>query len=225
MRRVENQKLNTVGEPYETLDKFRLTFEFLAALVGAIYFFRLKGYWKWFSVYLLFIFLQEVIWYKNATFIGILKKDYFAYIGIPVQFIFFFWLYALKSLKKSKLFIGCLVVYLLTLCFPIYFEKSDWVYSFNYNVGTMLLMVLMVLEFIKQIKTENILKFRQNKMFYVNVGVILFYAGTYPFFVFQEDLLNQYRDIWNGYYIYFLIANCIMYLLFAASFIWGKERS
>jgi len=107
----------------------------------------------------------------------------------------------------------------------LYFGKIDLVYSINLTVGTILLTFLVVLEFIKQIQNDNILKFKQNKMFYINIGVILFYIGTYPFFAF-ENVISQapYIDMWNAYYMYFLVSNYIMYLMFAASFIWGKHR-
>lgn len=215
-----------MGEPYDTFDLFRLAFEALAALVGAFYFFKLKSsYWKWFSIYLVFIIAQEMLWYKQSFILDVSVRQYFAYFGYPIQFIFFYWLYALKSLRNPKLFALCVSIYMLTLFFKIFFEKTDWVYSFNINIGTILLMMLMVMEFIKQIKNDNILQFWQNKMFYINIGLVLFYAGTYPFHVFQTLLYKQYIDIWKGYYLYFLIANCTMYLLFSASFIWGKEKS
>ncbi|WP_272149004.1 hypothetical protein [Tenacibaculum aiptasiae] len=99
-------------------------------------------------------------------------------------------------------------------------------YAINLTVGTILLSFLVVLEFIKQIKNDNILEFNRNKMFYITVGVILFYIGTYPFFAFNDILIkDKYIHIWNMYYIYFLISNYLMYLLFAASFIWGKHHS
>lgn len=215
-----------MGEPFDILDIFRLVAEFIAALVGIIFFFKLKhSYWKWFSVYLVLIFLQEFFWYERDTFSVITTSQYYAYFGIPIQFVFLYWLYALKSLKKPKLFVICMVVYIIPLLFKIYFEETDLVYSFNINIGTAILIILMILEFIKQIRNDNILVFMKNKMFYINLGVIIFYAGTYPFLVFQTELYEEHIDLWKVYYIYFLIANCLLYLLFTASFIWGKQKS
>lgn len=207
------------------LNKFLFVAEFIAALVGVIYFYRLhRSYWKWFSVYLVIICLQELFWYNKQSFLGITVSQYYAFFGIPVQFIFFYWLYALKSLKKPKLFVFCLLAYMLPLLFKLYYEETDYVYTFNANLGTAILVILVILELIKQINNDNILLFRSNKMFYINVGLILFYLGAYPIHAYNNELYEQYRFIWNGYYLYFLVANCIMYLLFAASFIWGKEK-
>jgi hypothetical protein len=174
---------------------------------------------------LVFIYLQEQFSEAILNFINIQKVDYFAYFGIPMEFLFFFWLYAAKSLQNLKLFYFFILIYFLSF-FPIenYFEKIKIVYSFNYCVGAFLLMILVFLEYHKQIVNDNILEFKQNKMFYINTGVLLFYIGNLPFFGLYKILINE-PTIWNNYYIYFLVSNCIMYLLFAASFIWGKPKS
>ncbi len=198
----------------------------LCALVGFVCFFKCKrSYWSWFSVYLVFIFFQEAYWTFNPSLLGIKKPVYYGFLGIPVQYLFFFWLYAYKSLKNKRLFRIFSLVYLATyIPFELYYKKIDFVYSINLTTGTILLAFLVVMEYLKQIKNEDILRFKENKMFYINVGVILFYIGTYPFFAFADVLTKEpYLGIGNAYYIYFLLSNYIMYLLFAASFVWGKH--
>lgn len=197
----------------------------IAACVGGYYYFKLeKSYWKWFSLYLIFVFIQELFWRFEHDFLFISKNEYFAYFGVPVQYLFLVWLYGLKSLKKIKLTLFFGGIYFIVLVLEALLKKMDVLYSISLNIGNILLLILVFLEFLKQIRNENILKFYENKMFYVNLGVIIFYVGTYPFFAFFEDLGKLYKEIWNVYYLYFLIANCLMYLLFIASFIWGKQK-
>ncbi|PKV50789.1 hypothetical protein ATE84_2856 [Aquimarina sp. MAR_2010_214] len=208
------------------LDGLRLGLEVISALVGLIYLFKLrKSYWKWFSIYLIFIVLQEIIWLGKRSFLGLIDRDYFAYVGIPIQFLFFYWLYAYKSLKLKKIFWIFSFVYLVNLPLKLFIEENDQVYSINVGVGTILLSILVILEFFKQIKNENILQFWQNKMFYINVGVILYYIGTLPFQVFFDYLKDNNKTILDYYYVYFLIANCFMYLLFSISFLCGNQKS
>lgn len=204
-----------------------LIIETLTALVGIYYLFKLKtSYWKWFSIYLVIVAIQEIFWNFQNVYSVTVKQTFYAVFGIPIQYLLLFWLYADKSLKNKKLFLACSLIYLMTyIPFKFYFKKTDVVYSINLTVGVLLLALLVVLEFKKQIKNDDILKFRANKMFYINTAVILFYIGTYPFFAFYNELKQDYINIWNIYYLYSLIANCIMYLLFITSFIWGKPRS
>ena len=213
-------------ELYVILDYIRLGSEALAALVGLIYLPRLKNsYWKWFAVYLILIFIQEMFWFNRNSFQGLTDNDFFAFFGIPVQMLFFYWLYALKSLKNKRLFFICCLLYLITLPLELYFEKTDQLYSVNVQIGVLILTFLIVKEFIKQIKTDAILKFKTNKMFYVNTGVVLFYLGTYPFHALYEPMRKGHKELLYGYYLFFLISCTLMYLLFAASFIWGKKES
>jgi hypothetical protein len=183
-----------------------------------------KTYWKWFAVYLFIVCLFDVLIVNIKPFFRIKKQIFHAYLVIPLQFVFFYWLYAYKSLNRKKLFFVFLSIYLLSFIpVELYFAKLKVVYSFNMTVGTFLLMILVFLEFKKQIQNDDILQFWTNKMFYINMGVMLFYVGTLPFFGLYNLIVKE-PSIWNAYYLYFLISNCLMYLLFTASFIWGKPK-
>ncbi len=199
--------------------------EFIAAVISLIYYKSVKNtYWKWFVIYMTFIFICELFGIQIFNEIGLNEDILFSYFTIPIEFLFFIWLYAFKSLKIKKLFIVSTMFYLLSFIPEFSLEKGKFFFdSFNYMVGALILLILVSLEFLKQIKNENILMFMQNKMFYINIGVILFYIGNMPFFGLYYLILKE-PQIWNSYYIYFLISNCIMYLLFAASFIWGKPK-
>lgn len=205
--------------------KLLLFLEFIAALVSLFYSPKCKRtYWIWFVFYLNFIFVFDYFSEQISNFLMIKKQFYFAYFIIPIQFLFFYWLYAVKSLRKINLFWIFSITYLLSFIpIELYFSKLKVVYSFNLVIGTILLMFLIFLEFIKQIKNDDILEFSKNKMFYINIGLVLFYVGTLPFFALYNLLINELQ-IWNAYYLYFMISNCVMYLLFTISFIWGRTK-
>ncbi|MFN8325760.1 hypothetical protein [Flavobacterium sp.] len=207
------------------LTNLLLFLEYLSCFVGILFSYRIrKTYWIWFVVYLIVITINDFFVENIVSFLNLSKQKYYAYIIIPLQFIFFYWLYALKSLKNKKLFIICTGLYLASFMpVEMYFSRLKVVYSFNYVVGTLFLMILVFLEYRKQIMNDNILEFKSNKMFYINLGILLFYVGTLPFFGLYNLLVKQ-LDVWNIYYIYFLVSNCLMYALFSASFIWGKPK-
>lgn len=200
--------------------------EFIALFFGVLKFNSLKNsYWKWFVFYLLYIFIYEIL---CRIYLLNFEKEirfFLSIIQIPLEFLFFFWLIGYQSLDRKKLFWIVVALYLVSFGIENYSVDEDH-YSFkslSQSFGTLLLLILAGLEFVKQIKSDDILSFPSNKMFYINVGVILFYIGNMPFFGLY-DLILDYPEIWNGYYKYFMISNCTMYLLFAASFIWGKAK-
>lgn len=176
-------------------------------------------------MFLIAIFCCELFGKFGARFISYSNPSFFNYFVIPLEFIFFFWLYAYQSFKNKKLFYVFTLIYLLSFILnELYFIKNKNIFSFNYTVGSFLLMFLVVIEYYRQINSDDILNFTKNKMFYINLGVTLFYIGSLPFWAFYIQLL-EHRTIWDLYLIYFRLSGIIMYLLFASSFIWGKRNS
>jgi len=210
-------------ETHTLLNSTLVVIQFIAALLGAVYLLKLKNsYWKWFSIYLIIIFIQECFWKFNVSIERQYRVAYYVFFGVPLQYLFLYWLYALKSLKNKNLFFLSVIGYVLAIGVSLFLKNINEVFSISISIGTIILIVLIILEFIKQTNTDNILKFKGNKMFYINIGLILFYVGSYPFHLLGPELHKNHLDIWNMYFTYFLIANCSMYLLFSASFIWGK---
>lgn len=212
----------------DVLSESLLYFELLAALVGIIYFKKFKNtQWKWFIFYLIFIVISNL--FHHFYFIKHLnvKNNYFfSYFVIPIEFIFFYWLYACVSLKNRMLFWVFSFLYLLSFVLhPYIADKLETIYSFNYVMGAFFLSLLIYFEYMKQIKSDDIIRFKGNMMFYINLGVSLLYIGTLPFFSFFNILFYDYTTIFMSYFIIFLLLNHLMYLLFTFAFIWGKPNT
>jgi hypothetical protein len=200
--------------------------EFIALVAGIIKFKSLKNsYWKWFVFYLAYILVYEIISYIAKVEFKYKIGLFQSYIHIPIEYLFLFWLFAVKSLQKKVLFYWFSVLFFLSFVIDTRLQQGDFTFkSLNTTIGNLLLLILVMFEFNKQIKSDAILNFIENKMFYINIGVTLFYVGNMPFFGWYMPIL-KYPDIWNDFYKYFMISNCMMYLLFAASFVWGKVKS
>ncbi|MEM6720529.1 MAG: hypothetical protein AAF611_14475 [Bacteroidota bacterium] len=210
-----------------------LGFECITAFIGFLYYPKLTdSYWKWFSVYLIFIFFQELFWivifplnFSNELLIT-WSTHYYNYVGLPIQYLFFYWLYAYKSLRNKTLFYAFFILYLpIVTILHQYLSAHVQRFTVNILVGSTLLTILAILEFARQIRHEDILKFRENKMFYINTGAFLFYVGTFPLSVIivlksSDEII---KEGFTFFMYYFYISNYIMYSLFSMSFIWGKK--
>jgi hypothetical protein len=201
--------------------------EFIAMFVGILKLESLKNsYWKWFVFYLIYIYVYENITaFFSNEFVDTIEKVT-SLIQIPLEYIFIYWLFAYKSLKMKNIFWIFTTFYLFSLFLEYNLDNLERFSFFSLSkvFGTLLILILVMIEFKKQIKSDTILNFKNDKMFYINIGVILFYIGTMPFWGLYHKIM-EFPEIWNGYYIYFMVSNCLMYLLFAASFIWGKVKS
>ncbi len=209
------------------LGELLLITQFLACLAGLIYWKKIKhNYWKWFAIYLTAIFLLELFSKYVLNYYPYVRQYYYGFFVIPFEFLFFYWLYAVSSKKNIKLYWLLTVLYLLSFIPDILlFNGQGWFFkSFSYSVGNLFLAIMAIIEFQRQIKSDSILSFKTNMLFYVNAGVILFYIGTLPFFAFY-GLLVKDISLWRDYYNCFILFNHLMYLLFTAAFIWGKTNT
>ena len=191
---------------YPYLLKLLLGLEFLSCITAIFYFKKLnKSFWIYFCFYLIILTFSDFYIDAISKVTHLKKQHIYAYFIIPLQFIFFYWLYAYQSLLKKKIFWLFLLLYIVSFIpIELYFARLKVVYSFNYTIGSFLLMILVFLEFQKQIKNDAILYFKQNKMFYINMGIMLFYVGTLPFFGLYNLIVKE-PEIWNMYYLYFLL--------------------
>jgi len=207
------------------LQESMIWIEGLAAVVSLLCYNRIKNqYWKYFSYYLVLMFLCELFGKWGDNLIDYNKPAFYNYFVIPIEFIFFYWLYAAKSFGKTKLFYMISALYLLSFIPNEILMTKKIIFSFNYTFGCLILMGLVVMEYYKQINSSNILNFNKNPMFYINLGVTLFYIGTLPFWAFFA-YIRVYREIYHIYFSYFLGSGIVMYLLFSISFIWGRRSS
>lgn len=201
--------------------------EGLSAFVGILYYKSLKEtYWKYFVFYCILIFLNELFSLLVLEYHQNWRSLFFDIYGIPIQFLFLFWLYGYQSLQQKKLYFVSSSVYLLSFIPHLYYrEKHGLINSMSYTIACLFLLLMGILEFLKQIKSNDILYFNRNKMFYINLGMLLFYIGTMPFFAFMRQLYNYDPILFSSYRVFSLITDILLYLLFTASFIWGKPKT
>ncbi|MBL7886930.1 MAG: hypothetical protein JNJ52_09295 [Flavobacterium sp.] len=200
--------------------------ELVCLIIGLVHYSKVKNtHWVWLVYYIGVIFILESISNWGLETYPNYRANYYAFLVIPIQFVFLYWLYAWQSHQTKKVFYVFLVLYFFSLwitnCFD--FHKNNFINFSSYAIGVLLLLYLVIVEFFKQIRSDDILRFSSHKMFYINIAVALFYVGTLPFFLL-DGILRQYKEIWYGYYTLFLLLNYVYYGLIGVSFIWGKPR-
>ncbi|HNU89086.1 MAG TPA: hypothetical protein PKJ94_12370 [Ferruginibacter sp.] len=206
-------------------------FEALACITGFIYWKKIRNtYWKWFPVYLAIIFVTEITGeiagYRLQWFQ--FNRNLYTFFCIPFQFLFFcwlFWKYFEKSSYRNWALAGVLI-YLLSLLTNIFFLASIRFsfFSFSYMMGNLILLVLTILFFSLFIKGNEILGYRSSRMFWVCLGLLIFYLMSLPLYGLWNTLAAKHPGLFDNYWIITMILNYLMYLLFTLSFIWGKPK-
>jgi hypothetical protein len=205
--------------------------ELAAFITGLIYWKKTKGtIWQWFIIYLGFIICAEIIchhlhYYSHHKFY---VNKILTYIILPIEFIFLYWLYYqhAKSKRSKLLIIVCSFIYIASFIADQYFfQGKKFIFdSFSYCMGNLLLLLVILSFFISFSKTDEILHYQSSLIFWVSLGVLVFYLGTMPYFGLIHLLYDKYRLIFN-FYTYLMFAfNWMMYLLFIIGFIKWKPK-
>lgn len=206
-------------------------FEGLAFLTGIIFWKKYRHhYWKWFALYLGVIFLTELTAEYMGHVLGLLKPMYRVYFffAIPFQFLFFFWLFS-RSYSEQKQrrwsYIGAGVYILAWWTEFLFLQQTRLAFqSFSYTMGNIILLLLILQFFVGFISSDRILNYRQEPMFWVCLGLLVFYLMTLPFFGLWNTLATKYIKFFSQYWILQMVLNCMMYTFFALSFIMGKWK-
>jgi len=161
---------------------------------------------------------------KNNT----LNLAYFNYFEIPIEFTFFILLFR-RAFKLTRIYwlpIVCLIVYITSWLMDVFFfGKWEFIFnSFSCTIGNLLLLILILSYFIQLVTSNAILTFRNNMLFWVSLGLLLYYLGAFPYYGLRNTIAYNYREINITYTYIMYVLNCLMYLMFTISFIWGKPN-
>lgn len=222
----------------KTIEWFRwvlIFFELMAFVTGLICWKKYaSSYWQYFILFLGIIFFNELLSKYFLLVLGDkdLNSNFYIFYAIPVQFIFYYWLFGryfsgngYRSYRYLPLI--ALIIYLLSFCadFVVFKDKVQyWFLSFSYTVGNLLLLILILLFLLRFSRSEEIVHYRNSNMFWVSVGLMIFFLGTFPYYGMLNLLTEKYKSVFKMYRYFSFILDYCMYLLFSLSLLWGKPK-
>jgi hypothetical protein len=206
--------------------------EITACVTGFLNWKKIRSsYWKFFPVYLAIIIIAEFIG-KYLKYMGLARANLglYNYFVIPLEMLFFTWLFhkAFTQTIFRRLPTAAACIYIacwLADTFVIPKGSYTWISSFSYTAGNVLLLVLILTALYKLAAGNDIIFIKTNMVFWVCMGLLVFYLFSLPFYGMGNYLYNRYRNIYTSYAHIIYILNYIMYILFTIAFIWGKPKS
>lgn len=206
-------------------------FELAAALTGLLLWKKWKiSLIKYFVLYLLVICFCEFTGYFLTKGNMIVAKGYlYKFFVLPFEFSFYTFLFykTLNDCVSKKIISVCYVSFILCWLFEILFlDKSSLPFSsFSYSVGNIFLLLIIFRYFSLLIKSNQLLSFFQEPIFWISIGAMIFYLGSFPYYLLFNTLAkNYYKDIYLPYHLIVIFMNYIMYTTFICTFIWTKPK-
>lgn len=191
-----------------------------------------KTYWTTFPWFLIFVgILDGVGLFINSKLITNYPKLNFYYYQlfvIPFQVIYYCWIINRNLVTNKRLYYIGSVVFIISAfieCFALIKLEGYFFSSFSYMVANILMLAHILRYFYQLSKNDRILFFYRERMFWVSLGLLIFWLGALPFFGIFNYLLFNYPAVHLFYFKVVLIFNYIMYTCFLISFIWAvKEK-
>lgn len=188
-----------------------------------------KSYWKSFPIFLIALAILDKSGILINKYLGhSYIVYYFTLFIIPFQIIYYLWVLNKNMKTERRLHYIGLAVYFLSLIAEVLFyrtSKSPYFLSLSYTIGNFVLLASILRYFYQLSINEKILTFFRERMFWISLGLLIFWLGTLPFYGIFNFLYDSYPDIFHYYYPFVLVFNYTMYTCFLISFIWGKKSS
>ncbi len=213
----------------QILKKFIDYYIILVGLFGLIYTWNQpKSYWKSFPVFLILLGIFD----ESGSFISRhFGQNYLTYyytlFVIPFQVIYYLWILNKNMKTDRRLHYLGLAVYFLSLIAEILFyrsSKSPYFLSLSYTIGNLVLLANILRYFYQLSTSDKILTFFREKMFWISLGLLIFWLGALPFYGIFNFLYDSYPGIFTYYFPFVMLFNYTMYTCFLVSFIWGKKN-
>jgi len=186
---------------------------------------------KYFETPLRYLYL--ILIYSSFNELGAwLYAQYFDYNALlyniynTIFFLYFFYVYSQYVARKNHrnwIYIASFLFVLVCIANAIFKNFVQWPQVTAYIVGASFLIFCIILYFIEILTTSKILNVKQHLLFWVSVGLLLFYVGYIPikitrlYFANKMDLLLTIKTV----HILLII---IMNACFILGFIWTTKK-
>lgn len=192
-----------------------LIFEGIAALTSIICYKNYKNrYLKYLPILLCLVFFNEIL---AIFFIQNYNKSMLYNLMALTTFNYYFWLYRnayVKPLRKSISFYSvCILNFVYVLEFVLYGCKNVSL-AYSYTIGGLFLIMHTIFYFMKKLEEERVLILKQDLLFWLSAGNLLFYVGYLPIKLSRmlyTDITNHYNYLHLLHFILILVLNaCII---------------
>ncbi len=179
----------------QLLRKTGLIIEFLSALFSVIYFYKVKKapVLKYFTILLWYVFLNDLL----GLYIREKISDYNAiiyniYYGINFVYLFILYRQNIKGRKSKSIVILFLSIYVFVYIINGFFENYLIQFqSIPYIIAAFFLIITIIIYFIETLNSDRILHIKKRLLFWISVGLLLYYMGNLPFRIVR----NYYTEL------------------------------
>jgi hypothetical protein len=145
-------------------------------------------------------------------------------INVPLQIVFL--LFFLLFEKYKKIFFCFSIIYLTLYCLEeINVLPINSIFkSFSYGIGNLLLITALLISVYQFLYSEKVLAFYTYADFWIIIGLIIYYIGSFPYYNFNNYLWAEKARHNLAYNLYYTTQalNCFLYFIYTFAAKWKK---
>jgi len=214
-------------------------FELIAALAGSYYLFKNEHTprrFKYFAWYLWFVLIADIFgfyavwnyfddyqtfpWLKDSLFA---RNEWFINCLIVISYVVegLIFIDSLNASKIKRLLKAATLFYLIFGVVEILFIGDvfkEYIIT-NIFLGTLLLLSSIAVYFQQLLKSDKILYFSKDLLFYIAIGVVIWNLCVIPIYIYDNYFTTQNEDFILLYAAILRYCNIFMYTTFAVGFV------
>ncbi|MDY8136774.1 hypothetical protein [Aquimarina sp. 2201CG5-10] len=217
--------MNISNEFLYLLIKIGIGVEILTALVGTIFYHKYKNapIIKYFIFFLWYVGINELVGLYIRQDDGINAIIYNIYNVINFTFFFALYRHYLDKPKNKKIVLILWIFYLISFVINGFFENYLIKHQkFPYIIAAFFLIITIVLYFIEILNSEKVLYTKKNLLFWVSVGLLLYFVGNIPYRIVRD----YYKELADAKILFLarFALTIIMNICFIIGFIWSNKK-
>lgn len=164
--------------------------ELITALVGLFYYRKYSGsYLKYFLYLLWLVILIEAVMSLLKINYSHLRNNFIYNVLTTLQYVYYFLLYyhTMKTRTYKKWVLAFMFVFVVSVLINFIWVQPLTVtaafHSYTFTIGAILLIITIGLFLVEILNTEKVLYFQRYLLFWISIGLIIFYAGIIPYII------------------------------------------
>ncbi|MBT1704492.1 hypothetical protein [Chryseosolibacter indicus] len=203
-------------------------FELLTAIIASIHYKKYSGTFLKYFLYMLWlvVIIEAFIWLFMIN--GVIVQNNFIYnIFTSLQYVFYYVLFyntLVNDTYKKWIRAFIILFILLVIINFVWIQKltvTVTFHSYTFTVGAILLIITIGLFFIEILNNEKVLYFTRYLMFWISIGLLVFYTGIIPYIISLNLLPEMLSN--DSLTIIFIVLNVVMYSCFIFGFVFSKK--
>lgn len=149
--------------------------------------------------------------------------NFYTIISIPFL-LYWYRNYVRNKLLRTAILSFITIFLLLGLYNLLFFESKSQYLSILFLCGALFLIISIMFYYIEQLFSDQKFSFKNNLVFWISVGQIIFYLGMIPMISLNKYIMPFLKSNPLSFYIILLTLNVILYSSYIIGFLWHQKK-